>query len=177
MPKGTLSGTLWATLPSIRITGRAVLLAAVLALGACSMFLRPTEVRGNRVDSDELKQLVPGTSTEADVTSLLGSPTARGTFDQNSWYYISELTRPVVAGTQGVLGQSVVVLTFNSQGVLQNVQTMNQKDAMNVPITGRTTPSPGTQATFLQQLLGNIGRFTPNAGPAPQQGGGVPTLQ
>ena len=141
------------------------------------MFLRPTEVRGNRVDSDELKQLVPGTSTQADVTSLLGSPTARGTFDQNSWYYISELTRPVIAGTQGVLGQSVVVLTFNNQGVLQDVHALNQKDAMNVPITGRTTPSPGTQATFLQQLLGNIGRFTPNAGPAPQQGGGVPSPQ
>ncbi len=153
------------------------LFTAFLALGGCSLFVRPAQVRGNAVDADELKQLVPGTSTETDVTSLLGSPTAKGTFDTNNWYYISEMTRPVIAGTQGVLRQNVVVLNFNTQGVLQNVQTLNQRDALNVPIVGRTTPSPGTEASFLQQLLGNIGKFSPNAVPTQAPGGGAPTLQ
>jgi outer membrane protein assembly factor BamE (lipoprotein component of BamABCDE complex) len=156
---------------------RLTLLAAALAVGGCSLFVRPAQVRGNAVDAEALKQLVPGTSTETDVTSLLGSPTAKGTFDTNNWYYISEMTRPVIAGTQGVLKQNVVVLNFNSQGVLQHVQTLNQRDAMNVPIVGRTTPSPGTEASFLQQLLGNIGKFTPNAVPTQAPGGGAPTLQ
>jgi hypothetical protein len=41
-------------------------------------------------------------------------------------------------------------------------------------VIARTTPSPGTEANFFQQLFGNIGRFVPGgAGPAP--GGGAPT--
>ena len=38
-------------------------------------------VRGNKVDAEHLKELVPGTSTKADVTALIGSPTARDSFD------------------------------------------------------------------------------------------------
>lgn len=163
--------------PSAARACKPAALIGVLMLGGCSLIFPPPQVRGNRVDDTELQQLKPGTSTQTDVASLLGSPTAKGTFDQNNWYYISEVTRPVIGGTQGVLRQEVVVLNFNSQGVLQRVQTLNQKNAMNVPIVGRTTPSPGTEATFLQQLLGNIGRFVPNAGPNTQGGGGAPNLE
>ena len=46
--------------------------------------------------------------------------------------------------------------------------TENQApDSIPVSIVARTTPSPGTEASFLQQLLGNIGRFnafSPNQG-------------
>lgn len=153
----------------------AATLSTPLAVSGCSAVLRPVEVRGNKVDPEELKQLVPGTSTQADATSLLGSPTAKGTFDQSTWYYVSELTRPVIAGTNGVLNQQVVVLSFNDQGLLQHVAMLNQKDAMLVPIVSRTTPSPGTEAGFFQQLLGNIGRFSPGGFTQTQSpSGGVP---
>ena len=45
-----------------------VLLAA---LCACSVVETPRTLRGNKVDVDALKELVPGTSTKKDVTSLL----------------------------------------------------------------------------------------------------------
>ena len=118
------------------------------------------------MDADQLKELVPGTSTRADVTALIGSPTAKATFDDNTWLYVSEVTRPRIARTQGVLSQNVVVLSFNDQGVLQDVKQLNQDDSVPVTIVARTTPSPGTEASFLQQLFGNIGRFNafgPNA--------------
>jgi outer membrane protein assembly factor BamE (lipoprotein component of BamABCDE complex) len=117
-------------------------------------------VRGNHVDADQLKELTPGTSTRADVTALLGSPTARATFDDNTWMYISERTQPRIGATQAVLSQNVVVLTFNEQGVLQHVETRDKADQLPVAVIARTTPSPGTEASFLQQLFGNIGRFS-----------------
>ncbi len=133
-------------------------------------------MRGNRVDADQLKELVPGTSTRTDVTALIGSPTARATFDDNTWIYISEVTRPRIARVQGVLSQDIVVLSFNEQGVLQDVKQLNQEDALPVTVVARTTPSPGTEASFLQQLFGNIGRFNAApAGPAPGPAGGAPT--
>jgi outer membrane protein assembly factor BamE (lipoprotein component of BamABCDE complex) len=152
-----------------------LLTIACLMLGGCSFFEAQPTLRGNRVDADQLKELVPGTSTRADVTALIGTPTARATFDDNTWIYISEMTRPQIARTQGVLSQDVVVLGFNDQGVLQDVKRLNQDDALPVTVVARSTPSPGTEASFLQQLFGNIGRFNalgPNQG-APS--GGAPT--
>jgi outer membrane protein assembly factor BamE (lipoprotein component of BamABCDE complex) len=68
----------------------------------------------------------------------------------------------------------VVVLSFNDQGVLQDVKRVVQDDAVPITVVARTTPSPGTEASFLQQLFGNIGRF--NAfGPTPGgPSGGAP---
>ena len=153
-----------------------LLLVGCLLLGACSFFEATPQLRGNKVDADSLKELVPGTSTKADVSSLLGSPTATGTFDDNTWLYISEVTQPQIGRTQAVLNQNVIVLSFNGQGVLQDVKRLNQDDSIPVSVVARTTPSPGTEATFLQQVFGNIGRF--NALGAQQNptapGGGAP---
>ena len=123
-----------------------------------------------------LKELVPGTSTRADVTALIGSPTARATFDDNTWLYVSEVTKPRIARTQGVISQNVTVLTFNDQGVLQDIKKLDQDDSLPITVVARTTPSPGTEASFLQQLFGNIGRFNAfGATPQPGPTGGAPT--
>ncbi len=128
----------------------------------------PPQVRGNKIDADQVSQLVPGTSTRQDATALLGSPTARATFDDNTWIYISEVTKPVIGGTQGVRDQQVYVLSFDDKGVLTKVQKKTQEDGLPVDVVSRTTPSPGTEASVLQQLLGNVGKFS--ATPATNQG-------
>ena len=74
-----------------------LVLVGCLLVGGCSFFAAKPQLRGNRVDADQLKELVPGTSTRTDVTALIGSPTARATFDDNTWIYISEVTRPRIA--------------------------------------------------------------------------------
>jgi outer membrane protein assembly factor BamE (lipoprotein component of BamABCDE complex) len=149
-------------------------LAAGLLLGGCSFFEAKEQLRGNRIDADQLKELVSGTSTRADVTALIGSPTAKATFDDNTWLYVSEITRPRIGRTQGVLSQNVVVMSFNDQGVLQDVKQLNQDDSVPVSIVARQTPSPGTEASFLQQLLGNIGRFNAFSAPPTAPSGGAP---
>jgi len=152
---------------------RAATLAIPLLIGACGLFEAPPQLRGNRVDPEDLKALVPGTSTRADVTALIGSPTARATFDDNTWLYISETTYNRIGRTPGVQDQQVVVLTFNDQGVLNALETRDQSDAESVSVVTRTTPSPGTEASFLQQLFGNIGRFNALGSAQPGGGGGA----
>jgi len=154
----------------VRRTALPLLLA--LLLTACSVVESPRQLRGNRVDSDQLKELVPGTSTRADATSLLGSPTAKATFDDNTWIYIGETTRTRVARTPGILQQDVVVLSFDAGGVLRGVKKLNQDDGMNVAVVSRATPSPGSEASFMQQLLGNVGKFSTGGAPG---GGGART--
>jgi len=146
-----------------------------LSMTACSWILPPPQTRGNKVDPDQLKELVPGTSTKTDVTSLIGSPTQKATFDENSWLYITEVTRPRIGRTLGILDQGVVVLTFDDRGVLNGVKTYTQADAIPVTVASRTTPSPGTEASFMQQLIGNIGRYNPTGTGGFTSGGGAPS--
>jgi outer membrane protein assembly factor BamE (lipoprotein component of BamABCDE complex) len=141
-------------------------LLSLCLLGGCGLLAPPPQPRGDRINRDELSRLVPGKTTQADAAALLGSPTAKGTFDQNTWIYISEMTRPVIGGTNAVLAQHVVQLRFNDRGVLEKVDDLTKANALPAPMVARTTPSPGTEATFLQQLFGNVGRYNPGFGGA-----------
>jgi outer membrane protein assembly factor BamE (lipoprotein component of BamABCDE complex) len=149
---------------------RRLILVACLLLPSCAWLMPPPQVRGNKVDPEAMKELTPGTSTKADVSAIIGSPTARDTFDDNTWLYISELTQERIGRTLGELKQNVVVLNFGENGVLKSIQKLDEAAALPVTVVARTTASPGTEASFMQQLLGNIGRFNP-AGALPSGGG------
>ena len=152
---------------------RSSLLLAALALSACSVVTAPRSLRGAQIDPDALKQLVPGVSTRKDVESMLGSPTSRGTFDDH-WIYISQTTHTRIGQLPGVDKQEVVALTFDDNGVLRTLDERGLKDAKPVAMVSQTTPSPGSEASFMQQLIGNIGRFNPGgaaAGNAETPGG------
>ncbi len=152
-----------------------------LAIGGCSVmeavskpFQAPVVQRGISVDQDQLNELVVGTSTRADVTTLLGSPSAKASFDDNTWLYIAETTQTRVAQVPGIDTQHVLVLTFDDKGVLRDKKDLNKSDAQSVDVVARTTPSPGTEASILQQLLGNIGKFNPTgASSGPGSGSGL----
>lgn len=137
----------------------------LLGLSACSAIDAPHQLRGNHVDADLIKELVPGTSTRADATSLLGSPSAHGSFDDNTWIYISETTRTRVGRVPGITAQDVTMLTFDQAGVLRDVKHLNQDDGRDVSVVSRATPSPGSEASFMQQLLGNVGKFSTGGTP------------
>ncbi len=144
---------------------------ALLSVAACGVVKSPTQARGHKVDDDLLKELTPGTSTRADVTALLGSPSAKATFDDNTWLYVSSVTRTQVARLPGLDSQEVTVVRFTPQGVLQDIRRLNQDDAVDVAVVNRATPTPGSEMTFLQEFLGNVGRLNPSA-PAGATGGG-----
>ncbi len=154
----------------VRVGRFSLMVLLLIALTACSVIETPRTQRGNKIDSDQLKELVVGTSTKADVSSLLGSPTARATFDDNRWLYISETTRTRIGRMPGIMEQNVVVMDFDPAGVLRGVQKFGQDDSRDVAVVSRSTPSPGSEASFMQQLLGNIGKFS--TGPTSIGGGG-----
>ena len=155
--------------PAPRLGRFRLMLTLVGALGlvGCDlpdMISFPQQVRGNRVDPERLGQLVVGTATRADAVTVLGSPTAKATFDDNTWIYISEMTKPAIGATNTVRDQATVVLTFDSKGVLRKTDTKTFKDGFDVAMAAGSTPSPGNETTFLQELLGNIGRFNASTG-------------
>ena len=153
----------------------------LLCLGGCGVvhIFDPTlKQRGSLVDPDALRELIPGTSSRADAVALIGSPTARATFDDNTWIYISQVTSTRIGRTPGVTEQRVTILTFDGGGTLRGIDQRTRADAKPVSMASGATPSPGSEASFLQQLFGNVGKFTPagipggsGRGPASQQPG------
>jgi outer membrane protein assembly factor BamE (lipoprotein component of BamABCDE complex) len=136
----------------------------MLPLQGCGLFhvWDPLHARrGALIDPDSLKQLIPGTSTKADATSLLGSPTARATFDDNSWLYITQVTSTRIGSVPGIIQQQVLVLNFDQGGTLRSIRQLDRHDAKQIAMAPGATPSPGSEAGFMQQLLGNVGKFTP----------------
>jgi outer membrane protein assembly factor BamE (lipoprotein component of BamABCDE complex) len=160
----------------------APLLAAALALAGCSsvpglsLFESPAQMRGHAVDAEDLRQITPGVSSRADVQALLGSPSATGTFDADNWYYISSVTRQRPGRQLAVEDQRVVVVSFDARGTVRGVREVGPEEGQAVAVVGRTTPAPGNERTFLQQLFGNLGRLAPGApGASAGQTIGAPT--
>ena len=148
----------------------AVAVLVSLSLGACGFFDAPVVQRGNRVTTDQLREVTPGVQTKADVRAALGSPTQTGMFGDDEWYYISSTTRQRPARQSVVSDRQTVVVEFDRAGVVRRVRVLGEDDTRDVEMVSRETPVPGNERTFLQALFGNVGRFGAGAlGAQPQQ--------
>lgn len=129
---------------------------SVALLAACASNV---EQHGNLPDHSELATITPGKTTKAEVAKLLGSPSSVGVFDGDAWYYISRKTEQVAFFKPDVTDQEVYIVSFNHDGVVSNVARKTLKDGETITPVARTTPAPGRELTFLEQIIGNIGRF------------------
>ncbi|NLI26646.1 MAG: outer membrane protein assembly factor BamE [Acetobacter sp.] len=142
-----------------------------LLTSGCSLFSPTPMDRGSLIEPADYKQLQPGTSNRADVLDLLGSPTTKATFDDNTWIYISMVTVPTPVSFPDVIKQQVIVLNFDPAGTLQSMRELRLKDGKNVTMSSDTTPTPGTKINIMQEILGNVGRYNPMSGMMNQNGG------
>ena len=136
----------------------ALVMLAALALGACERLAPPPVPRGNRVEAERLAQINKGVQTRADVLALLGPPTARGTFDEENWYYISGNTQVMPGRYLELRDRVVVAISFDRRGVVQDIRELKPEDGQDVGMVSRETPVPGTERNMMQALFGNIGR-------------------
>ena len=136
----------------------AFILLAALALGACEKQAPPPVTRGNRIEAEKLAQITKGVQTRSDVAALLGPPTARGTFDEENWYYISGNTQVMPGRYLELRDRVVVAISFDRRGVVQDIRELKPTDGQDVGMVARETPVPGTERNMLQALFGNIGR-------------------
>ena len=60
--------------------------------------------------------------------------------------------------------RQVVAISFSSNGVVQNIERFGLERGEVVQISRRVTSSSVKDKSFLRQLLGNIGRFSPGFG-------------
>ncbi len=169
------------SLVSTLLSARSVLLASALGLGlllgGCQQKILQ---HGNVPDEDEVVQIMPGQDDKTRVEQLLGSPSTTGTFGDDTWYYISKRTAQTAFFDPDTIDQGVLAISFDPQGIVDDMKIYDQSDGRLVAMVDRSTPTHGNELTFVQQLLGNFGRFSPddkgpNTGPTGTTGapGGV----
>jgi outer membrane protein assembly factor BamE (lipoprotein component of BamABCDE complex) len=138
------------------LLARPLLFAAALSLVACAV---SRDQRGNLPDPDKLAEIKPGTTTKEQVVHILGSPSSASTFDDNTWYYISRRTEQIAFFSPSVLDQQVYIVDFSDKGVVKDVGHKTLADGENISPAPGATPAPGRELSFMEQLIGNIGRF------------------
>jgi len=139
-------------IPAMHLAG-----AVVLMLSACAPTL---DNRGHLPDADQLAEIHPGQTTKDQVVKILGTPSSTGVFDDKHWYYISKKTKQVAFFDKDVLDQQVYVINFDNQGVVKTVDHKDLQDAQLIEPAPGATPAPGRELTFIEQIIGNVGRFS-----------------
>ena len=143
--------------PAAAFRRTALAAGLTLAIAACGPV---TATRGNLVDNDRLQQIEVGQTTVNDVFALLGTPTSVSTFDERTWYYIGERTEQLAFLDPDITERRVLMIRFDEVGTVTELNELDAEDAIDVDPVSRATPTLGRQITILEQLLGNVGRFT-----------------
>lgn len=128
-----------------------------LAVSACSPVVA---TRGNLTDPDRLAEVKAGQATRGDVAAILGTPTSAGTFDPNVWYYIGQKTEKVAFFQPDVVERRVVIVQFDEAGVVKEIKQLDESNGQDIEMVDRTTPTAGRELSFIEQMLGNVGRFS-----------------
>jgi outer membrane protein assembly factor BamE (lipoprotein component of BamABCDE complex) len=143
-------------MPKLHLSSVLAVFVGAVALAGCSATV---EQRGNLPKSDEFAEIHPGKTTKDEVVKILGTPSTVGAFDDKSWYYVSRRTSQFAFFDPNVLDQQVYVVDFNDKGVVKAVDHKTLRDGREIDPVARATPAPGRELSFLEQLVGNLGKF------------------
>jgi outer membrane protein assembly factor BamE (lipoprotein component of BamABCDE complex) len=142
------------------------LIVMLATLAGCGI---PVTDRGNLPKADLLAQIKPGVTDKASVKSLLGTPSSIATFDGDTWYYISKKEKQIAFLKPEILDQEVYEIHFNDKGIVSSVRHKGLQNAQAMTPNPDATPAQGREFTFLEQLIGNFGKFNGSGG---NNGGG-----
>ena len=139
-------------------------MVSVVALGLMSACTPTEQVRGYVPTAETINKLKTGIDNKRKVVRLVGSPTSVSTFESNTWYYISRHTQQLAFFEEEVLDQQVVAIDFDVSGFVSKVRRYAVNDARQIVPVDETTPSSGREMGILEQMFGNLGRFTNPSG-------------
>ena len=151
------------------LSARLILATALIgAAGACT----PTiDARGNLPSAERLAEIKPGSFTKSDIQSLLGTPSNTSPFGDDTWYYISSKIETFAFFKPEELERLVVAIDFDKTGKVTSIRKLGLAEGRDLQIATRETPTAGQELSLLQQLLGNVGKFSGGA-PKGAPGGG-----
>lgn len=146
---------------SIAKTGKALAFALVLT-GVSGCAANYTN-HGYVPPQEDLDQIVVGIDTRSSVEETLGSSAATSVREDDALYFVRSRVRTFAMLEPEVIDRKVVAVSFDGNGVVQNVESFGLERGQVVQLTRRVTDSSVANKSIFRQLIGNIGSVTPQA--------------
>lgn len=134
--------------------------AVAFGVAACAPMV---DTRGNLPSAERLSKITPGVQTRDEIAGLLGTPSNTSPFGEEVWYYVSSRTETVAFFAPKEVERTVVAVHFDDRGVVREVRSYGLAEGQPVDPVDRVTPTAGNEMNVLQQILGNVGRFSKDA--------------
>lgn len=103
-------------------------------------------------------EALQGVDTKESVLARYGEPSVRPALSDDVWYYISSTSNSRAFLPTETTSRRVVVFAFNEEGVVEDVLDFDLEDGQQVRLSDRVTRTRGKELTFLEQLVGGVGR-------------------
>jgi outer membrane protein assembly factor BamE len=112
-----------------------LLLLLLVIIASCSNNLK---TEGNFVFPNKLEKLHTGLS-KTEVIDLLGPATIKASFDENTWYFIYEVsTKKLRFLDKSIVDSKVIIINFNAN-IIQEIQILDYNDRNAISIDSSKT--------------------------------------
>ncbi len=133
-----------------------VVAVALLSVTACSSIERK---HGYLPPPEDLEQIIVGVDTRDSVAVSVGRPAVSGILSESGWYYVESRFSAYGIRKRTEVDRQVVAITFDEDGVVENIERFGLEDGRVVALSRRVTDSNIRGVSFLEQLFGSIGNF------------------
>ncbi|MDX1821018.1 MAG: outer membrane protein assembly factor BamE [Paracoccaceae bacterium] len=136
--------------------GTSMAVLCILALSACSPQFRN---HGYVPNDEDLALITVGVDTRASVEEAVGAPAMSGVITDTASYYVQSRVRRFAWQEPEVVERQVLAISYDSAGVVTNIERFGLEDGQVVPISRRITGTSGTNESIIRRLIGSIGGF------------------
>jgi outer membrane protein assembly factor BamE (lipoprotein component of BamABCDE complex) len=146
----------------------ALALAAVMLLGCTPVVSQ----RGYLADPLGEASIKVGSDTKTTIQQRLGDPSTQAEFSGDTWYYVSSVEKQVAFFDPTIQTRAIMAVYFDKDGKVTDIKHFGLRDGHVIAFESRTTPTPGHEMTFLEQLFSATPGVPIGAGTASGGGGG-----
>ena len=135
---------------------------AVAFLAVATIACAPVESsHGYFPRTADILTIKEGSHSERQIELMLGSPSTIGSFDDDTWYYINSKSESFAWKPPVVVSREIFAIKFDSETkMVKSVSQYTIKDGRVIAFSGDVTPTRGRELSFLEQLIGNVGRVS-----------------
>ncbi len=136
-----------------------LLIVTTFCLSSCVVNVKD---HGYDREQNNFSQLKINQSTKEDVLNTVGSPSTTGTFNNNSWYYVSVKTKKISVLNPEVTEHLVTKLTFDNNEVLSDISVVDSKNKKSLKFNESASPIKGHTSGPIRDFFYNVGRYNKN---------------
>lgn len=132
-------------------------ITAIIALGVLAACSPVYNYHGFIPPKEDLDEITVGLDTRDTVESIFGKPGASGLLAEGAWYYVRSEFKHEGLKAPEEIDREVVAISFDDNGVVENVERFGLERGEVVVLERRVTDSNLKGISFLRQLFGNTG--------------------